>query len=405
MIVRQFLLWARTAPPGQRAEAAGALARAYLYSDFSPEDRWEAATAMTALLDDPSPLVRRALAEAFANAKDAPRHLVVALANDQDDVAALVLSRSPVLSDADLVDCAALGGDLARTAIALRPRVSVAVAAALAEIAGAASLAALAGNRGAEIPDSAFARIVERHAGSAELRETLIARPDLPLAIRQAIAVAVSESLAGFVLDRGWLSPERTQRIVREAREKATLALSSAAEREDVSRLVAHLRRTGQLTPALILRALLSRNLVFAEAAFGDLSGLAPARVAGFLRDRRGSGFAALYRKAGLPASLEPAFEAALAAFRDHGEGGRPADGGQLSRLAVERVLAACRDLAPEEAGKLMALLRRFEAEAARDEAREIAGALADEAALAVVMRHAPHALLGSFEEGEREAA
>jgi uncharacterized protein (DUF2336 family) len=35
----------------------------------------------------------------------------VALANDQNDIAALVLSRSPVLSDADLVDCAALGGE------------------------------------------------------------------------------------------------------------------------------------------------------------------------------------------------------------------------------------------------------------------------------------------------------
>ena len=402
MIVRQFLLWAQTAPAGQRAEAAGALARAYLYSDFSPEDRWEAETAMTALLDDPSPLVRRALAEAFANAKDAPRHLVVALANDQDDVAALVLSRSPVLSDADLVDCAALGGELARTAIALRPRVSVAVAAALAEIAGAASLAALAGNKSAEIPDSAFARMVERHGSHPELREALIARPDLPLPIRQSIAIAVSESLAGFVLNCGWLSPERTQRIVREAREKTTLALSSAAEREDISRLVAHLRRTGQLTPALILRALLSRNLAFAEAAFADLSGLAPARVAGLLRDRRGSGFSALYRKAGLPAGLMPAFEAALMALREHGEG-NPADGAQLSRLAVERALAACRDLPPEEAGRLMALLRRFEAEAARDEARAVASALADEAALAVVMRHAPHALLG-FDEG-REAA
>jgi len=31
MIVRQFLHWARTAPAGERAEATGALARAYLY--------------------------------------------------------------------------------------------------------------------------------------------------------------------------------------------------------------------------------------------------------------------------------------------------------------------------------------------------------------------------------------
>ena len=62
MIVRQFLHWVRTAPAGERAEATGALALAYLYSDLSSDDRATAEGAMIMLLDDPSPLVRRALA-------------------------------------------------------------------------------------------------------------------------------------------------------------------------------------------------------------------------------------------------------------------------------------------------------------------------------------------------------
>jgi uncharacterized protein (DUF2336 family) len=148
----------------------------------------------------------------------------VALANDQNDIAALVLSRSPVLSDADLVDCAALGGELIQTAVALRPRVSLGVSAALAEIAAPGALAVLAANEGAEIGASSFARIVARHGGNPGVRGALLARSDLPLATRQAIAVALSESLSSFVLDCGWLSRERAERIVRESREKATLA-------------------------------------------------------------------------------------------------------------------------------------------------------------------------------------
>ena len=35
MIVRQFLHWVRTAAASERAEATGALARAYLFSDLS----------------------------------------------------------------------------------------------------------------------------------------------------------------------------------------------------------------------------------------------------------------------------------------------------------------------------------------------------------------------------------
>ncbi|HEY8567273.1 MAG TPA: DUF2336 domain-containing protein [Beijerinckiaceae bacterium] len=392
MIVRRFLLWARSATPGQRADGVGALARAYLYADLKPEDRREAETALTAMLDDASPLVRRALAEAFANAVEAPRHLVVALANDQSDIAALVLARSPVLTDADLVDCAALGDELAQTAIALRPSVSVGVSAALAEIAVAPALAALARNLGAVIAASSLERIVARHGAEAELREALLARPNLPLAIRQAIAVAVADSLSAFVQGCGWLSPERAARATREAREKVTVGLSLDAEARDVRHLVAHLRRSGQLTPALILRAILSRGLAFAEAAFAELSGLTPARVAGLLQERYGAAFAALYKRSGLPESLYQAFASALDALREPAPG-RPSERAQLSRRMVERVLTACAALPPEEAGRLLALLRRFEVEAAREEARELADALADEAALQVVLLHEPEAL------------
>jgi len=387
MIVRRFLLWARTATPGQRADAVSALARGYLYSDLSDQDRWEAETALTAMLDDSSPLVRHAIAEAMANAPEAPRHIIVALANDQADIAALVLSRSPLLSDADLVDCAALGDEYAQTAIALRLRVPRAVSAALGEIAAASALVELLGNPGAEIPRSTLARILERFRSVPQLREAMLARPDLPVEIRQSIAVAVADTLRLFVVERGWMNQERSERVVREAREKTTIALSSQNDHDTVRGLIAHLRDTGQLTPALILRAILSRGLIFAEAAFAELTDMPVHRISGLLQDRRGQGMRALYKKSGLPVGLQPAFEAALSALREPQQDGGAA-GLSLSRRMIERVLTACSQLPPEEAGKLMALLRRYESEAAREEAREISAALVDDAALDAALQH-----------------
>lgn len=387
MIIRRFLLWAQSASPGQRAEAVSALARGYLYSELSPEDRWEAETAMTAMLDDSSPLVRRALAEALANAPAAPRHIVIALANDQADIAALVLARSPLLTDADLVDRAALGDAYAQTAIALRVRVAAPVCAALAEIGACEALLELLENPGAEIGQSALARILARHGSQPAIREAMLAREDLPVEIRQSITVAVADALRLFVVDRGWMSVERTERVTREAKEKTTIALSSGATQNDVVGLVAHLRETGQLTPALILRAVLSQGAAFAEAAFAELADMPLKRVAGLLQDKRGAGFSALYRKAGLPAGLYPAFEAAFSALREPQGDGRWA-GLALSRRMVERVLSACSQLSPEEAGKLLSLLRRYDMEAAREEAREVAMALIDDAALDAALRH-----------------
>src|ERR1700742_1410529 len=107
MIVRQFLHWVRQAPAGERAAATSALARAYLFSDLTPDDRAAAEGAMIMLLDDASPLVRRSLAEALGSSQKAPPAVVQALAADQPDIAVIVIERSPLFIDADLVDLVA----------------------------------------------------------------------------------------------------------------------------------------------------------------------------------------------------------------------------------------------------------------------------------------------------------
>src|ERR1700752_5230648 len=103
MIVRQFISWIRTASAGERAEATRALARAWLISDLSADDRAAAEGALLMLLDDASPLVRHAMAEVFARSAEAPAAIVQALSVDQPTVALPVLKLSPPQSDADVV--------------------------------------------------------------------------------------------------------------------------------------------------------------------------------------------------------------------------------------------------------------------------------------------------------------
>ena len=76
MIVRHFLGWVRTAPAGERAEATRALARAWLFSEMSSDDFAATEGALLLLLDDPSPLVREAMAEVFAHTADAPPAII-----------------------------------------------------------------------------------------------------------------------------------------------------------------------------------------------------------------------------------------------------------------------------------------------------------------------------------------
>ena len=373
MILRQFLAPSQTDSAERRAEAAAALARTYLYGNLGPEAAWEAKTAMLAVLDDAAPLVRRALADACASSAKAPRPLVVALASDRADIAALVLGRSPVLMDADLVDCAALGCETARSAIAGRGDVSRAVAAALAEVAGLPSLLVLARNAEAAIGTAALLRMVERHGADAGLREALLARDGLAIEVRHAIADRVADSLWNFTLASGWMSHERGEQVTREARDSATLRLSDEAGEAGIARLIAHLRKGGGLTAGLILRAILSLRMPFAEAALADLGGLSRARVAGLMLEPDGAGYAALHKRAGLPDLLLPVIRAALSAWRESASGASEERGAAVSRRMIERALSVCETMPFAEARGLLGLLARFEAQAARDEIRAAA--------------------------------
>ncbi len=404
MIVRRFLLWARTANAQARAEGAGALAGAYLRSGMGDEDRREAETALIALIDDPSPLVRRAIAEEMATSPYAPRNLVLSLIADQSDVAALMLAHSPVLSEADLVDAAAIGDGLAQRAIAQRPHLPAGVCAALAEVGVEEALVALVRNRSAEIPDFSLERMVERACECGVLREALLDRDDLPACLRQTIAAHVSDALTSFVTHCGWLSPERGARLAREATERVAVSLAAGGEESDAPAIVEVLRAQARLTPGLMLRSLLSGEPALAEAAFVSLSDLPANRVAALLRDRRGSGLKALYRKAGLPEAVQPAFTAAIMALNARGFD-RAGGGRGLDRSLLREVLIAIEALDDPGSSALLALLRRMDSEAAREEARVMADSLADDAALAFLVEADP-ALLVELDIGDvRRAA
>jgi uncharacterized protein (DUF2336 family) len=370
MIVRQFLQWIRHAPPGERAEATSALARAYLHSDLSPDDIAAAEGAMIMLLDDPSPLVRRALADVFATAQEAPLVVVHALANDQPEIAMSILALSPLLQESDLVDLVATAQPAAQAAIASRAMLPRSLAAAIAEVGCAPACLALLENSSADIASFSIDRIVDRFGHLAAIREPLMARADLPMATRQALLAKLSRTLATFVAGRQWLGPEHAEDATREACEKATVALAADTPYEELGHLVQHLRQSGQLTAGMILRALLSGNVVLFEEALAELSDVPIDRVTSYIHDKSISGLNALYRKAGLPDQAYPAFREAIAAMREGVLIGEQGDVARLKRRMVERVLTACMAERGRDLTSLLALLRRFAVEAAREEAR-----------------------------------
>jgi uncharacterized protein (DUF2336 family) len=368
MIVRQFISWIRTAPAGERAEATRALARAWLISDLSADDRAAAEGALLMLLDDASPLVRQAMAEVFARSADAPAAIVQALSLDQASIALPVLEYSPLLIDADLVDIIATGSCEMQCAIARRINLPASVCAAIAEVGTAAAALELIENAYAELAPFSWDRIVERHGHLAAIRESMLVLEDLPAATRVALVAKLSDTLAQFVVARNWLSADRAVRIASEARDRSTVNIAARSRGDDIRGLVRHLRATGQLTAGLILRALLSGNQELFNSALAELSDLPQARVSALLHDR-GASLQALLSRAGLPESTFAAFRVALEASHETGFVDTLGGAARLRRRMVERVLTHCAT-DRHAAEPLLILLRRFATESAREEAR-----------------------------------
>src|ERR1700736_1254016 len=384
MIVRQFISWIRTAPAGERAEATRSLARAWLISDLTADDRSAAEGALLMLLDDASPLVRQAMAEVFARSTEAPAAIVQALALDQPSVALAVLEHSPLLLDADLVDIVATGNSETQCAIAPLIHLPASVCAAIAEVGSPAAVLELIENAYAELPPFSWDRIVERHGHLAAIRESMLVLEDLPAATRVALIAKLSDTLAQFVVARNWLSPDRAGRIASEARDRSTVNIAARSRGEDMRGLVRHLRATGQLTAGLILRALLSGNLELFDAALSELSDMPQARVSALLHERGGASLQALLIRAGLPESTFAAFRAALEVNHEMGYVDSHGGAARLRRRMVERVLTHC-ETDRKAAEPLLILLRRFATESAREEARLFCDELIAEDAIAPV--------------------
>jgi uncharacterized protein (DUF2336 family) len=347
-----------------RAALVNALARACLHAGLDMEARAEAEIGLTRALDDPEPRVRRALAQALASARSAPRHVVVALAADVAQVSRIVLAASPLLTDEDLVEAVATGDAAMQVAVARRARLSAKIAAALAEVGERRAALALLGNLRAEIAGPALWRLFERFSSDEEARLRFAVRPGLTAALRAAVAAATVEACA---TESERYEPRHAGRLARDGREQAFVAIAGDAPADQVVGLVEWLRQRGHLTVGLFLRALAGGDVSLVGEGLAQMAQIPRRRVVALMRAPRGLGFAALWRRAAMPAPLLPAFRIAVE------RAGRAGPSLGVNHALTRAMLSEIESLGDAALKPVVAKLWRLAAEGARADARDYA--------------------------------
>lgn len=371
MVVASFLKWVETARVSERAAAAAALARAYVQGELPFEDRCAAEAALTFLLDDPAAKVRQAMAEALSMSRQAPLQVISALASDQPDVAAVILARSPLLSDADLIDRVATSRAAAQQLIAGRPMVSMALSAAISEIGEPEACAALLANSGADIASLSFRRIAERFGHLPRLREALIQDRRLPAECRHMLLVKLGEALKQSPFVKALMGEAQAERVTRNACMKASLTLIEHTTQQEYPALIEHIRLRGDLTASFLVRAIAHGKVDFFGAALVSLTGQGEQRVRSLLASGFDTALCALFGKAGLGQPTHKVILSALKVWRAVARGKRVAGAQEVSWLMLSSIGGQAAE------GELASLLKTIHLDALRANARGHALAIA----------------------------
>ncbi len=370
MIIEEFLSWMQSAPVPKRAQAVGALARAYLHSEMTYEDRVTAESAMTILLEDPACAVRFALADALASSKNAPRHIIMGLATDSAEIATMILARSPIFSDGELVDLVASGTVEQQIAIACRGQISTSLCGAIAEVGVVEACLGLLMNKSARYSNKVIHRIAERHGSNAEIRKILLANKGLDADTRLLLIDRLGAELENFVSAKNWLPKPRINKAIRETLDKSSIVSAALCDETQVERLVDALIGSRRLTTAYLLRAICMGNITLFCVAISKLSDIPAVRVESMISKNRHSAFRAAYVKAGLPLSAFEVFSTALNVWR-----GLLSEPDWISRarmpyLVTRQLVGKYQGKREQVVDELLLLLQKISADMARDEAR-----------------------------------
>ncbi|MEQ9642931.1 MAG: DUF2336 domain-containing protein [Alphaproteobacteria bacterium] len=216
--------------------------------------------------------VRQKLAQRLAQVDESPRDLIVALANDEIDVAGPILRHSGVLHDEDLIAVAKNKGQGHLLAVSQREVVSEAVSEVLVNRGDDEVLVTLAKNAGAEFSRETMSALVEKSEHIEDLHRPLVERHDLPPDLMHNMFWWVSSALREYIATRDDVDESILEDVLDETR--ADLESQIKANEEDLlraARRVRKMHRAGQLNEIALVQFLRQKEIPNFIVAFALL--------------------------------------------------------------------------------------------------------------------------------------
>jgi hypothetical protein len=240
------------------------------------------------LIEQADPAALGQLSTTLADLTSAPEQTVRHLAGHESaGVAAPILLKSKVLSEADLLEFASRGSQQHVLAIAGRPALSTTVTDVILEHAGREISRALAGNAGARFSDQGFARLVGAADRDDVIAESLCLRPDLPSQMLHHLLTKATQAVRLRLLKTAPTQlRQKIQAAISIIGAKPGATSSGPIDYAAALPMVDGLNRTGKLNDSTVNRFAIQREYAKLGAALSVLSGAAVETIQLILFDK-----------------------------------------------------------------------------------------------------------------------
>ncbi len=208
--------------------------------DLTTQNREIITDIIIQLIKEVEASVRRSLAEQFAERSDVHEDLVIALANDDIEVAHPILLKSEVLRDAELIEIVQYQTMEHQVAIAMRRFVSEQVSDALVETRNEKVVTTLLENAGARISETTMEQLVETSRHKQSYQQPLVQRHDLPVRLAKTLYWAVAAVLREHILKNFDFDPDRLDDSI-----EIAVADATAKDEEEIRRRQAQIEPHG----------------------------------------------------------------------------------------------------------------------------------------------------------------
>ncbi len=297
------------------------------------------------LIHDCEMAVRRDLSERLSSAPNPPHELIVALANDEIEVAEPILRQSAVLRDAELVGVIRHRTQQHQLAIAMRRSLSEYVSDALVETGNIDVVKVLLENSDARISEATMGYLAEESRRVDTYQEPLLRREDLGPELAARMYLWVSAALRSHILENFDVDPSQIDDHLEDA--TSAIARGSGTQKnaepetaKPAEVLARRLTKQRQVTPDFLVQVLRQGEVPLFEALFGELSGLKAPRLQSVLYDSGGEGLAIACRAMEMP---KPTFATIFLLSRRGHTGKQIVDPRELSRalLLFDKIVPA----------------------------------------------------------------